>query len=214
MKRCSVLSLVCSFCCVLALAGNARAQFAPTLTASAGYSNVQMEKAGTLSYSHDGTYLDVDALWSLPFIPVRLGIGLSGSDYWQRESNSYQVNNGFYYDGDGPRSEVAMFEIEPRIALHLGGYHGPFIEPSVGVGLLINSYSIDQVSTSNGNTYINTTDHTGAAFDVRPGIQAGYSWPFISAGVEASYMYAVGDFGGLGHNAQELRIGAFIKFNF
>ena len=213
MKRFQIAVLVFCVCGMLSVPEKARAQFAPTLTVSAGYSNLQLGKPGNLFYTHDGTYLDVDALWSLPVVPVRIGIGLSGSDYWRRESDSFQLNNGFY-DDDRPRSEVGMFAIEPRVSLHLGGYHGLFVEPSLGAGLLINSYSIDQVSTSNGNTYLNTQDHTGAAFELRPGIQLGYSWPFISAGVEASYMHAVGDFGGLGHNAQEGRLGAFIKFNF
>jgi hypothetical protein len=216
MRRFSVIALVVCVGWVLLTARPAAAQLLvpPSLTAAVGYSNLQTQKATDLFYNHNGTYLDVDAAWSLPLLPLDLGIALTGSDYYERESSSLPSNSG-YYPYDRMRSNLSLFEIEPRLGLHLGGSTGLYIEPRIGAGLLINSYGIDQATTNNdGTTSLDTQYHTGAAFEVRPAIQIGYSWPFISAGVEASYMYATGDFGGLGHSAREGRIGGFIKFTF
>ncbi len=216
MKRFSLIAFAA--CVWLGMFGTqtARALLAPpSLTAAVGYSNLQTEKAGSLFYDHDGTYLDVDAAWSLPLIPVHIGIGLTDSEYYERESSPLTSGGNFYYDYDNDlRSEVDLFAIEPRIGVHLGGEYGLYADPQLGVGLLIDSYWIDQASSFGGNTYINTDHHTGAAFEVRPTIEVGYSWPFISAGVNASYMYARGDFGTLGREAREGRIGAFVKFTF
>jgi hypothetical protein len=100
--------------------------------------------------------------------------------------------------------------------LHLGGGRGFFAVPRIGAGLLVSSYEVDQLSTNNYNgvTYITTDRHTGAAFEVRPAIRAGYSWRYVSAGVDASYMYSWGNFGAFGRNAHEYRIGLFVNFNF
>ena len=104
--------------------------------------------------------------------------------------------------------------MEPRAGVRLGRDTGFFATPRVGAGLLIDSYSIDQSFNSNGATYLTRRDHDGAAFEVRPAVKAGYSWGYLAAGAEVSYMYAVGDFGGLGHHAQEFRLGAFVSFSF
>jgi hypothetical protein len=79
---------------------------------------------------------------------------------------------------------------------------------------LINSYSVDEQFNNNGNTYIDTQHHSGAGFELRPAIQAGYNWGPVTLGVDASYMYCWGDFGDFGHHAQEFRIGGFLKFVF
>jgi len=80
--------------------------------------------------------------------------------------------------------------------------------------LLINSYSIDNVSQSATSVHFSTEDHTGIAFEIRPAVQAGYSWGPGEVGAEISYMSAWGDFGDLGNKAQEFRAGAFYTVKF
>ena len=177
----------------------------PAVTVSAGYSNLQTERAANLFYDHSGPYVDADFAWRLPLIvPLQAGFGVTGSGYFDRESVYFPNNNNFYYPYDRLYSDVGMLELEPRIGVRLGGDSGFFAIPRVGAGLLIDSYAVDQSNTINSNTYFSTDHHTGAAFEVRPAIQAGYSWGPASVGLEASYLYAWGDFGGLGHHAQEI----------
>jgi hypothetical protein len=83
--------------------------------------------------------------------------------------------------------------------------------PQLGMGLLVDSYAIDQSFNSGGLIFINTQYHDGAAFAIRPGVQVGYSWGWGSAGAEVSYMAAWGDFGQLGSRVFELRAGAFFR---
>ena len=188
----------------------------PAVTVSVGYSNLQSEKANNLFYSHDGSYVDADVAWKLPLIiPLQAGIGVTGSGYWDRQSfNPAPATEDIGYFYNHLYSDVGLFEIEPRIGLRLGGRTGFYALPRIGAGLLIDNYGIDQSFNSGGATYIDTRYHSGAGFEIRPAIQVGYSWGHLAAGLEGSYLYSWGDFGGLGHSAQELRIGAFLNFRF
>ena len=186
----------------------------PAMTFSIGYSHLNTQKSDNLFYSRDGSYLDADFAWRLPLlIPLQAGIGVSGSGYYDRQS-IFVSNSDFYDPYRHIYSDVGTFEIEPRIGIRLGRRTGFFILPRAGAGLLINSYAIDQTFVSNGNTYLDTREHSGAAFEIRPAVQAGYCWGPASAGVDASYLWAWGDFGGLGHRAEEFRVGAFFKLDF
>jgi hypothetical protein len=186
----------------------------PGVGVSAGYSYVQFQRANNVFYPHSGGYADADVEWRLPtMVPLQAGVGLTGSGYEERR-RIYAPNGGdlYYYDPyERLYSDTGLFEIEPRIGVPLRTPIGFFAVPRVGAGLLVDSYSIDQVQTYSGTSYIDTEHHTGAAFELRPAIQAGYSIGPVAAGVEASYMYAWGDFGGLGRHAQEYRIGAFVR---
>lgn len=188
----------------------------PTLTVSTGYSHLETQKSSNLFYDHSGAYVDADIAWTLKLpVQVQVGLGATGSGYWDRESIDVLANSNAYYPNDHLYSDVGLFEFEPRVGLRFGGNTGFFITPRAGAGLLINSYAIDRpYNDNNGTAYVDTEYHDGAAFEVRPAIQAGYSWDFISAGIEGSYMWSWGDFGGLGHHAQEYRVGVFVKFSF
>ena len=65
-----------------------------------------------------------------------------------------------------------------------------------------------------GFTFFQTYNHTGAAFDVHPALQIGYSQGPFSVGGEVSYIAAFGTFGALGDVAQEVRVGAFITIRY
>jgi hypothetical protein len=112
-------------------------------------------------------------------------------------------------------SDLETFSFEGRAALPISiGGRGFFVMPQLGAGLLVDSYSIDKLTPAGSVTFIDTANHTGAAFDLRPGIQAGYSWGWGSVGGEVSYMAAWGDFGRLGSVAQEIRAGIFFRARF
>jgi hypothetical protein len=189
----------------------------PALTVSTGYSNLQTERATNLFYTHDGSYIDVDAAVNLPLpviFPIQAGLGATASGQWDRESFAIPSSNTTYVPYADLYSNVGFFELEPRLGIRIGGGGGFYVLPRIGAGLLVDSYAIDQSTTSGGVTYIDTQYHTGAAFEIRPDIQVGYKFGFISAGLETNYMWAWGDFGSLGRRAQEFRVGAFVKFSF
>lgn len=193
---------------VLLTAGVCRAQNA-AWTVSAGYSNFNVaHQTQGVFYSKDGGYVDGDVSWLVtpPPVPVLLGAGLSVSGFYENEY--IFTPNGYYFD-ERLTSNVSLVALEGRIGvpITLGRRaRGWFILPRFGAGLLIDDYAIDHV--------FGTDYHTGAAFEVRPSIQVGYSFGFWSLGAEASYMAAWGDFGRLGDNAQEIRAGVFARFKF
>lgn len=192
-----------------------------SFTISAGYSNVQTShNNGTLFFSRSGGYVDGEFLWRVPndaHFPFLIGAGLSGSGYYD-----FMHVPITFPDGTPGRarleSDLSFVSIEARAAVPIsfGRRHGQgfFIMPKLGAGLLIDDYAIDSATNSGGVTFFDTHYHDGAAFDIRPGIQAGYSWGWASAGLDASYMAAFGDFGRLGSIAQEVRIGAFFRVRF
>jgi hypothetical protein len=191
-----------------------------SFTVSAGYSNVQISHNAGPFYSRDGGYVDGEFLWHVPVesrFPLLIGGGVSTSGYYD-----FRHVPITFPDGTPGRarleSDLSFVSIEARaampIALGPSRSHGFFVMPKIGAGLLINDSAIDTATNSGGVTFLDTHYHDGAAFDVRPGLQAGYSWGWGSAGIDASYMAAFGDFGRLGSIAQEVRIGAFFRVRF
>ncbi len=185
----------------------------PDITISAGYSNIQLGNTNNVFYERNGPYADADFAWTIPFTPVQAGFGVTGSEYYDQQSVPSSSSN-FFYPYDHLDSNLGFFELEPRVGVHLGGHDGFFVTPRLGAGLMVDSYGIDQAYNNNGNPYIDTVYHTGAAFELHPAIQVGFAWGPAAAGVEASYLHAWGDFGSLGHSANEYRIGAFFTFRF
>jgi hypothetical protein len=185
----------------------ASAQY-PASTISVGYSNLHMGSAGGLFYNRDGGYIDLNAAFRAPGSPFLAGFGVSGSGYYERMDD--QFSNRLY-------SDVGLFSLEGRLALPLTveGVRGWFVLPRIGAGLLVDSYGIDNDQVdSQGFTYVHTDWHDGAAFEVRPDLQAGYSFGRGSVGADVSYMGAWGDFGRFSSSAQELRAGIFFSFRF
>jgi hypothetical protein len=183
---------------------------------SAGYSHLHTGTSQGLFYNKDGAYIDGDFAWHIPFpgSPLLLGFGLTGSGYWDTQSLIDLTGNNFF-GNPNLQSDLENFEIEPRIALDLN-IPGTliFIKPRIGAGLLINTYAIDQFSQNGNFAAINTVNHTGAAFEIRPAVQAGVAWGPAAAGLEVSYMSAWGGFGAFGNHADEFRVGAFVSLRF
>jgi hypothetical protein len=188
-------------------AGVCRAQSA-AWTVSAGYSNFNVaHQTEGVFYSKDGGYVDGDVSWlvSPRPVPVILGAGISVSGFYESE---HVFTPQGYFPEERLQSSLSLVALEGRVGIpiQLGRRGGWFILPRLGAGLLIDDYAIDHVYT--------TDYHTGAAFEIRPAVQVGYSFGGWSMGAEASYMAAWGDFGRLGDNAGEFRVGVFARFKF
>jgi len=196
---------------VVAMLAGATAAFGQidAFTVSGGYSRLHTGRTGGLFYDNNGGYIDGDVLFPVrgaPF-PLLLGGGISGSGYNEDE---FVPVSGEFFD-ERFRSDLGLLSFEGRAAIPIPlGFlpRGFFVMPRIGAGLLVNDYSIDSIATGF------TEDHTGAAFEIRPAVQVGYSWGTGSVGAEVAYMSAWGDFGKLGATAWELRAGVFVRFRF
>ena len=184
-----------------------------------GYSHMFPQRTGDLFFDKDGAYIDGNFAYRLPGSPVPIfaGIGITASGYWESESSDifFLNNNGF--DGNqNLYSDVEMVEAEPRLAIKLliPGLPGFYIRPQIGAGLLVDNYSVDMVQTINNVSFIHTQYYTGAAFDIRPDVQAGWSFGRASFGMDLSYMAAFGGFGQMGDVMQEFRVGVFARFRY
>jgi len=206
------------FCFVIGLllsTAVASAQFGE-YTLGAGYSHRHPGTSPGLPYNKDGPYIDLDLAWHIPYpgSPVLLGFGLTGTGYWESQDINAQFDTN-QFGRATLDSDLENFEIEPRFALEFwlpGTY--VFVKPRIGAGLLVNNYSIDQAAQAANFTVFNTIYHTGAAFEVRPAVQAGLGWGPAAVGLELSYMAAWGGFGAFGNHAQEFRAGAFVSLRF
>lgn len=178
-----------------------------SFTISGGYSNVLTNKSDGLFYNRNGAYIDADFNYRVPdaSFPLLVGGGITGSGYWDTQN---VLVPGSFFGGYTLYSDFGLLELEARAAVPIALRHAPgwFVMPRIGAGLLIDDYAID---TPNFTEYF-----TGAAFEIRPAVQVGYSWGPGSFGAEFSYMAAWGDFGHLGSFAQELRVGLFLRFKF
>jgi len=184
-----------------------------------GYSHMFPERVGGLFFDKDGAYVDGNFAYRLPGSPVPIfaGVGISASGYWDSaDSDLFFLNNDGFGSNETLYSDVEMVEVEPRLAVKLliPGLPGFYIRPQIGAGLLVDNYSVDTVQTINDVSFIDTLYHTGAAFEIRPEIQAGWSFGRTSFGMDFSYMAAFGGFGQMGDVMQELRVGVFARFRY
>jgi hypothetical protein len=195
---------------------SASAQFGDFALA-AGYSHIYPQTTGGLNFSKDGAYIDGDLAWRLPGpAPIMLGFGITASGTYQYQNFQFVNNNNNFISYTTLYSDVENIGLEPRIALNIRipGMPGLEIRPRLGAGLLIDDYGIDVAQPVNNFVFFNTVYHTGAAFDIRPDLQVGFTWRGASAGLDASYMAAWGSFGALGDNLQELRVGLYFRCRF
>jgi hypothetical protein len=187
-----------------------------------GYSHMFPQRDGALFFDKDGAYIDGNFAYRLPGspVPIYAGIGITASGYWDSENSDIfflnnNNNNGFGYN-QNLYSDVEMVEAEPRLAIKLliPGLPGFYIRPQIGAGLLVSNYAVDGVQTINNVSFIHTSYYTGAAFDIRPDVEAGWSFGRTSFGMDLSYMAAFGGFGQMGDVMQEFRVGLFARFRY
>lgn len=184
-----------------------------------GYSHFFPERVGDLFFDKDGAYIDGNFAYRLPGAPVPIfaGVGVTASGYWDSEQTPFQQFNNNFFSQATLYSDVEMVEVEPRLAVKLliPGLRGFYIRPQIGAGLLVDNYAVDSVlPTNNDFAFIHTSYFTGAAFDVRPDVEAGWSLGRCSVGLDFSYMAAFGNFGQMGSVMQELRAGLFARFRY
>ena len=195
-----------SFLVILAASASLAVAENGSFDISGGYSRLHTGRTGGLRYESNGGYVDGDVNWRVggghPAPPVLLGFGVGASGYYRN------IGGGFFEDFN--QSSLTLVSLEGRASfpIPLRFARGLFIMPRIGAGLLIDDYAIDVPST------FTTEYHTGPAFEIRPALQAGYSWGRGSVGAEVSYMAAWGDFGKLGATAHEIRAGVFLRFRF
>jgi hypothetical protein len=170
---------------------------------SGGYSNVIFNHTGGQNYSHDGGYIDFGADFNLPGTrPIVLGLDVTATGTF----NNYNENFQNLY------SEMTFVTLEGRAELPLFFHpdRGFFVTPRIGAGPMLTDF-YGQLPF---NTYY---QHTGPGFEIRPGVKIGYRFlpgGTASLGLDASYMFAWGDFGDFGSFGQEVRVGAFFTWRF
>jgi hypothetical protein len=219
MRRSDVARVVMVVCLavVAGVASTALGQY--NFTFSAGYSHIELDNPSNLFHSKDGPYFDTDFAFHPPHLslPLTIGVGITGSGYFDSQDTTFRFSPTTFGTAT-LYSDIGFFEIEPRVALsfYSGGRRltGFFVRPRIGAGLLVDSYGIDHVSQTVFQTTFATFYHTGAAFEIRPAVQVGFSWGPGEAGAEVSYMAAWGDFGEFGSEAQEFRAGGFFTWRF
>jgi len=191
---------------------------------SGGYSHIFPQRVGGLFFDKDGAYIDGNFAYRLPAspMPIFAGLGVTASGYWDSHQsdlfliNNNNNNNNNFGNNQNLDSDVELIEVEPRLAIKLllPGLPGFYIRPQIGAGLLIDNYSVDTVQSNADFSYIHTLYHTGAAFDIRPDVEAGWSFGRTSFGLDVSYMAAFGGFGQMGDVLQEFRAGLFARFRY
>ena len=207
----------CAFVIALLICSTIASAQVGSFTIGGGYSRLYPQRSGGLTFARDGAYVDGDFLWRVPNldVPLLLGFGLSGSAYYRSDDVLVPVSGNLFVQ-DTLESDVGFFSVEARAAVPISfrAARGFFVMPRLGAGLLVDEYSIDTLTRQGTFDVLDTIDHSGAAFEIRPALQAGYSWGAGSIGAEVSYMAAWGDFGRLGSRAQELRAGVFLRLHF
>jgi hypothetical protein len=217
MQRIMLIRRISFFAGLFIFSSIASAQYLD-FALTGGYSHFFPEHTGDLFFNKDGAYIDGNFAYRLPGspVPIYAGFGITASGYWDSEQTPF-FNNGFYYNNNNLYSDIEMVEAEPRVAVKLlvPGLPGFYVRPQLGAGLLINNYSVDMLQQNNSLFYIHTAYFTGAAFDIRPDVEAGWSiGGRTSVGLDLSYMAAFGNFGQMGTVMQELRVGLFARFRY
>jgi hypothetical protein len=210
-----------AFCCSLFAATCVQAQvdyYRPQLLfdIAGGYSHLFIDSPATERINKDGAYVDFDLSARVPDInfPLAIGGGASVSGFWRSERSDQIDSSGFLFR-EHLDSDLGLYTLEARVAvpLRFGRNRGFFLTPRLGMGLVINEYAVDHADDVTDGTFFFTDYHTGAAFGIRPTVEAGYFWHNWVIGGQASYMAAWGDFGQLGSTAQEIRGGVFVRWS-
>ena len=199
-------------------------------TFSGGYSNAQMTgnnsrqgATATFHFPRQGEYLDADLavpVSAAPF-PLLVGGGFSWTEHLDSGDPVTVQPSGFPVTPPArtkdQHSELNQYSLEARAAvpLYFSGSQGFYVMPRIGAGAL--SYHFNghhPAFESEQFTFIENGHFEGYAFEVRPALEAGYTWRRLSVGVEGSAMFAWGHFRPFGSTECELRTGAFLRYRF
>jgi hypothetical protein len=186
-----------------------------SFTFSAGYANLNSSGGKTLLDDVDGYYFDTEFSHRLkPDSPLWAGISFNGSYFHQEKDRN--VSGTLLPTEVDVDAALSTFCIEPRLTFVLlpKKPRGPYVAGKLGAGLLIADYWATGVVERPGGFFVNSEGDTTFAFEVRPGVQLGYSGGPWVVGAEAYEMWAWGDFNGLGDQLNELRVGVFFTLRY
>jgi hypothetical protein len=181
-----------------------------SFTFSVGWASLNSSGGDTILDEVDGYYFDTDFSYRLkPDSPLWLGISFNGSYF--HEEDDQEVTGGVIPTEVEVDAALSTFCIEPRLTFLLlpRRDRGPYVAGKLGAGLLIADYWASRIVERPGGFGVDTEGDTTFAFEVRPGVQVGYTGGPWALGVEAYEMWAWGDFNELGDQLNELRIGFF-----
>jgi hypothetical protein len=188
-----VLSVV-----IVTAAGATTARANGEFDLSMGYAKLQLDGSASPFDSRDGFRVEPRVSWSVggDHSPLRLGFGLGMSGFERRTDD-----DGVFIDGDGDVITVdgdavealslitPEFQASYRIPLGNsvdGGARHWFVEPGVGVGVVIGQYWVGESFGWFVDEDVNEWDATIAG---RPFLRAGYQGERWVFGLEASYLF-------------------------
>ena len=179
------------------------------VTFSAGWARLEGEGDSLLD-GEDGYYFDTEfSFRQNTSSPLWLGVSFNFS-YFEEERDA-DVDSTFFPTEVEVAGQLSNFAIEPRLTFVLlpRGERGIYLAGKLGAGLLITDFWATTIVERPGGFFIDSEGDTVAAFEVRPGVQLGYTGGAWAIGAEVSNMWAWGDFGAVGDQLQETRAGIF-----
>jgi len=179
------------------------------VTFSAGWARLEGE-GDSLIDGEDGYYFDTEFSFRRDTSsPLWMGVSFNFSYF--EEERDVQADSTILPTEVDVAAQLSNFAIEPRITYVLLPRRdkGIYLAGKLGVGLLITDYWATAVVERPAGLFIDSEGDTVAAFEVRPGVQVGYSGGAWAVGAEVSNMWAWGDFGPVGDQLQETRLGIF-----
>lgn len=185
-----------------------------SFTFSGGWARLESD-GDSLVDGEDGYYFDLDFSFRGDVeSPLWFGISFNGS-YFDDDRETV-IDTGVIPTELEVYGQLSNFAIEPRLTFVLLPRRdsGIYLAGRLGAGLLITDYWATSVVERPGGFFVDSEGDTVAAFEVRPGVQVGYAGGAWAVGAEASNMWAWGDFGPIGDELQESRIGIFFTLRY
>jgi hypothetical protein len=186
-----------------------------SFTFSAGWASLNTSGGDVELDDVDGYYFDTEFSHRLkPDGPLWAGVSFNGSYF--HEEHDRDVSGTILPTEVDVDAALSTFCIEPRLTFVLlpKQAKGPYVAGKLGAGLLIADYWATSVVERPAGFFVDSEGDTTFAFEVRPGVQLGYSGGPWVIGAEISEMWAWGDFNALGDELTELRAGVFFTLRY
>jgi hypothetical protein len=186
-----------------------------SFTFSAGWASLNSSGGDSMLDEVDGYYFDTEFSFRLKAdSPLWLGVSFNGSYF--DEEHDVVVDTGVFPTEAEVDAAISTFCIEPRLTFLLLPRRdkGPYLAAKLGAGLLIADYWATSIVERPAGFFVDSEGDTTLAFEVRPGLQLGYSGGPWVVGAEVSEMWAWGDFNAIGDELNELRVGVFFTMRY
>ena len=178
-----------------------RAAHAAEFDLAIGYAHVELDGAASPFDSRGGIRIEPRFSWTPgtddddeSALRLGFGLGISGFERSTDDDHVFTDDDGdtFVFDGDETESLTLLtpeFQVSYRLMLGPGDVDGTrrwFVEPGVGVGVVVGQYWVGETFGWWTDTDINEWDATIAG---RPFLRAGYQGERWVLGLEASYLF-------------------------